>query len=76
MRMDAGRVERRRDFKRRELIQRELENAGLRWGVAAGVAVVFFISALLYLTITHRRAKRYNAWACRGACFGSCILWL
>jgi hypothetical protein len=51
MRMDAGRVERRRDFKRRELIQRELENAGLRWGVAAGVAVVFFISALLYLTL-------------------------
>lgn len=51
MRMDAGRVERRRDFKRRELIQRELESAGLRWGVAAGMAIVLLMSALLYLTI-------------------------
>jgi hypothetical protein len=51
LRMDAGRVERRRDFKRRALIQQELQNAGLFWGVMAGWGVALSLSLLLYLTI-------------------------
>jgi hypothetical protein len=51
MRMDAGRVERRRDFKRRALIQQELENAGLFWGLIGGWAVVVLLGMMLYVTI-------------------------
>ncbi|HVF85145.1 MAG TPA: J domain-containing protein [Abditibacteriaceae bacterium] len=46
LKMDAGQVERRRDFKRRELIKQELVAVGTRWAVMVGV-LAFALSALL-----------------------------
>ncbi len=46
--MDASEVERRRDYKRRELIKRELTAAGQSWGIGAGALVFVIVAALAY----------------------------
>lgn len=48
LKMDAERVERRRDFKRRELIKHELVAEGTRWAIMVGIST-FALAALLLL---------------------------
>jgi hypothetical protein len=48
LKMDAERVERRRDFKRRELIKHELVAQGTRWAIMVGIST-FALAALLLL---------------------------
>ena len=50
--MDASEVERRRDYKRRELIKKELTAAGHTWGMGTGVGVFAFV-ALLAFFLSH-----------------------
>lgn len=48
LKMDAERVERRRDLKRRELIKHELVAEGTRWAIMVGIST-FALAALLLL---------------------------
>lgn len=48
LKMDAERVERRRDFKRRELIKHELVAEGTRWAIMVGIST-FALAVLLLL---------------------------
>lgn len=48
LRMDAERVERRRDSKRRELIKQELMDAGTRWAALAGGGALIATGSMLF----------------------------
>lgn len=49
--LPADEVERRRDYKRRELIKSELEAAGRAWSIIGGVAAFVVVSGLLFLVL-------------------------
>ncbi len=59
--MDASEVERRRDFKRRELIKGELVASGLSWGWGAGIACFVVLSAIVFFVLNQMKITGSNA---------------
>lgn len=59
--MDASEVERRRDYKRRELIKGELVASGLWWGWGAGAGCFIVVAALLFFALNQMKMTANNA---------------
>jgi protein-S-isoprenylcysteine O-methyltransferase Ste14 len=53
--MDASEVERRRDYKRRELIKRELVSAGLTWGMGVGLGAFVVLGLILFVVMNQMK---------------------